>query len=1103
MQPVPNPASAAADRVPDRASDRQPDAPAARQPEPIPQAPGWPVVGNLLQVTPGMVAQHLLARSREFDGIFELNFAGRRVAFVSDAGLVAELADGRRFRKLIGPPLSYLRDVGGDGLFTADHGEENWGRAHRILMPAFSQRAMKGYFDVMLRVANRLVGKWERQGPDADIAVADDMTRLTLDTIALSGFGYDFDSFASAQLHPFIGAMVGALEEAMGKLTRLAIKDKFMHAAHRKFAADVGFMRELVDDVVRQRRAAAARGQAPEPDLLNLMLDARDPDSGERLDDVNIRNQVITFLIAGHETTSGMLTFALYELMRHPGVLAQAYAEVDAVLPGDAPPAYADLARLQVIDRVLKETLRLWPTAPGFSVAPFEDTLLGGRYLIRKDRRLSVVLTGLHRDPKVWADPERFDIDRFLPENEARIHPHAYKPFGNGERACIGRQFALTEAKLALALMLRNFQFSDPHDYQFRIKETLTLKPDGFTLRARRRRPHERIAAAQAGAAAAQPARPAVHGGGLPLAVLCGSSLGTARELAEQIHAGALQAGFAATLRDLDAAVDTLPTDGLAVIVAATYNGRAPDSARRFEAMLDAQAQAPAGYRAPGLRFAVLGCGNSQWATYQAFPKRVQAFFDAAGATPLLARGEADGNGDFDHAAGQWLAALWQALQALREAQGAGPDAPAAAAGAIAVRLRGIAAIRAGTLPPSTQAFTVLANTELVSDPAGLWDFAREAPRTSTRDIRLRLPEGVRYATGDHLAVYPQNQPAVVDDLCARLDLDPDAMATLSAAHAGAARGLPLEEALPVRELLTHFIELQDVVSRQTLRTLLQYTRCPRTRAALEQLGSDDPAAGYAARVAAPRLALADVLARHPAIELTLAGLLACTVAMRPRLYSIASSPAVSPDVAAITVGTVWAPALSGRGMFRGVASTWLQGLAPGAMVAAGIRTPNPPFAPDADPARPMILVGPGTGIAPFRGFLEERAAQRAAGMRVAASQLYYGCRHPAHDWLYRDDIACWQDAGVVQAHAAYSATGAPDQRFVQHLLWRDRAAVWALLRDGATLYVCGDGRQMAPAVRRTLIEIAAQQGGMPEAAASDWLAGMVAQGRYRQDVFN
>ncbi|MGT2430536.1 flavodoxin domain-containing protein [Cupriavidus basilensis] len=145
-------------------------------------------------------------------------------------------------------------------------------------------------------------------------------------------------------------------------------------------------------------------------------------------------------------------------------------------------------------------------------------------------------------------------------------------------------------------------------------------------MRARRRRPHERIAAAAAaGAPGVQSQHPAVRGNGQALAVLCGSSLGTARELAEQIHAGALAAGFHATLRDLDDAVGALPAEGLAVIVAATYNGRAPDSARRFEAMLDSAAVD--NYRAENLRFAVLGCGNSQWATYQAFPKRLHDCF--------------------------------------------------------------------------------------------------------------------------------------------------------------------------------------------------------------------------------------------------------------------------------------------------------------------------------------------------------------------------------------------------------------------------------------------------------------------------------------------
>lgn len=1054
--------------------------------EPIPRDPGWPIVGNLFQITPGEVGQHLLARSRHHDGIFELDFAGRRVPFVSSVALAAEVCDPARFRKIIGPPLSYLRDMAGDGLFTAHSDEPNWGCAHRILMPAFSQRAMKGYFDVMLRVANRLVDKWDRNGPDADIAVADDMTRLTLDTIALAGFGYDFESFASDQLDPFITAMVGALEEAMRKLTRLPIQDRFMGRAHRQFADDVAYMRNLVDDVIRKRRAAPTQGM----DLLNLMLDARDPETDQRLDDANIRNQVITFLIAGHETTSGLLTFTLYELLRNPGVLAQAYAEVDAVLPGDAPPIYADLARMPVLDRVLKETLRLWPTAPAFAVAPFDDAVIGGRYRLRKNRRISVVLTALHRDPKVWTHPERFDIDRFLPENEAKLPAHAYMPFGHGERACIGRQFALTEAKLALALMLRNFAFHDPFDYQFRLKETLTIKPDNFVLRARRRRPHERRVTQAAAPAALDSAQAEVRGHGQAMTVLCASSLGTARELAEQIHAGAVGAGFDARLADLDDSIDALPTSGLLVVVAATYNGRAPDSGRKFEAMLDAGGAQ--GYRADGLRLALLGCGNSQWATYQAFPRRVFDFFTAAGAVPLLPRGEADGNADFDQAAERWLAQLWQALQA---------DGASERGLGVEVQLRSVDAMRAQTLPAGTQSFTVIANEELVADPTGLWDFSIEAPRTSTRAIRLQLPPGVTYQTGDHLAVWPRNEPRLVADLCERLDLDAGAMVTLSAPH-GAGRGLPIGEALPLRELLTHFVELQDVVSRQTLRALAQTTRCPFTRQSLETMASDDAQHGYATQVASRRLGVLDVLAAYPALAPTLQQLLACTVPMRPRFYSIASSPRVAPDVATLLVGTVWAPALSGRGQFRGVASTWLQSLAPGARVSASIRTPNPSFAPAADTTAPMLLIGPGTGIAPFRGFIEERAAQLAAGQAVTPVQLYFGCRHPQHDWLFHDDFARWAQAGVVALHTAFSVV--PDApRYVQDLLWQRRAEVWSLLQAGATVYVCGDGRRMAPAVRQTLIDIAAEQGGMTADAASDWFAALMAAARYRQDVFN
>jgi cytochrome P450/NADPH-cytochrome P450 reductase len=451
-------------------------------PERIPSPPAWPFLGHLPQLPRGRFTQYLTRVANDYpEGIFDINFGGVHVHFVHDAALVAELSDAKRFRKLIAPPLSTLRKGAGDGLFTAAGREPNWGKAHRILMPAFGQRAMRGYFPLMLEVARELVAKWERLGPQADLAVSEDMTRLTLDTISIAGFGYRFESFRQENLHPFLEAMVRVLCEVMDKLGRLPFQDRLMTGRRRRYLADIATLHELVDEVIRARRAHPTEAR----DLLNLMRHSPDPLTGETLDDQNIRYQVITFLVAGHETTSGMLSFALYLLLRHPEVLAQAVAEVDRVLPEGTEPEYAHLDQLDVIGRVLDEALRLWPTAPSYSVAPLEDTLLGGRYALRAGQRVSVLLTALHRNPRYWSDPERFDIERWTPQAQRGRHPHAWKPFGSGERACIGRQFALTEARLALALILRRFEFSMPADYRFRVRETLTLKPDGFTVRAR------------------------------------------------------------------------------------------------------------------------------------------------------------------------------------------------------------------------------------------------------------------------------------------------------------------------------------------------------------------------------------------------------------------------------------------------------------------------------------------------------------------------------------------------------------------------------------------------------------------------------------------
>jgi cytochrome P450/NADPH-cytochrome P450 reductase len=1061
----------------------------------IPSPPGLPVVGHLHQIARSGLVGHLLRVGRDYpDGVFKLKFGSRVGLFVTDPDLVAELSDERRFRKMPGPGLRVVRRFAGDGLFTAFSDEPNWGKAHRILLPAFSQRAMRGYFDLIVEVCDQLVAKWSRLS-GTDVLVADDMTRLTLDSIAIAGFGHRFDSFERDELDSFLLALGRALGESLNIITRLPIQNRFAKRSQRAFEADIAEMNALVDGIIADRR----RNPTPENgtggrDLLNLMLTATDPETGEQLDDVNIRYQVLTFLIAGHETTSGMLTFAFSYLLRNPAVLAQAYAEVDRVLPGDKRPDYADVAKLDVIERILKEALRLWPTAPAFTVAPFEDEVIGGRFQMRKDRPVNVFVPGLHRNPKAWPDPEEFDIDRWLPDAEAARHPHAYKPFGNGERACIGRQFAMVESKIAMAMMLRAFAVSDPHGYRLRIKETLSIKPDEFFMRVRLRQPHERLQLGQAETREEETPLAPVTGTGQRFAVLYGTSLGTARDIADEIAECARLDGFEVAVGSIDERFKggAKPEDKIVVLVTATYNGRAPDSAVEVERALDAGLFDPGTERAAEWRdakFAVLGVGNSQWPNYQAFPKRIDAALDAVGAQRLVARTEADGQGDFDGAVAGFVRDLWRALGSTAE--------PAADASSLALRPVDPGALRAQALPEHAQRLEIVLNEELVTPAApGLWDFAVEPPRPSTRLITVKLPEGQHYHTGDHVAVYARNRPELVERAIERLGLDGAAQVRVEG-QGGRFKHLPLGQTVTVGQLLTDFVELGETLPRRALGVVAEHTRCPDTKRKLAALE-----AAYDEEVAAKRLTLVDLLDRHPAADLPLDAFVELSPAISPRFYSIASSPLAQPDSADLIVGTIAAPAWSGLGEHRGFASGYMAGKQPGEHVFGYVRRPNPPFAPPEDASTPTILIGPGTGFAPLRGFLQEREAQATGAAAISPSLLFFGCRHPDHDWICRAEMERWRDQGLAELFLAFSAVPSHPWRYVQDALWAEGDRVWTALQAGAHIYLCGDGKHMAPAVRDTLIRIWMQQVGGEHAQGSEWLNALIEDGRFHQDVF-
>ncbi|MFD0899769.1 bifunctional cytochrome P450/NADPH--P450 reductase [Actinomadura sediminis] len=1038
----------------------------------VPVLRGVPVLGNALRLS-GDVPTEFLVETAEAhpEGVYQLEVLGRHPLFVYDPDLVAEVCDETRFYKSVGPPLAIVRDFAGDGLFTVPGNEPVWGQAHRILMPAFGQRSMKAYFPQMLEVAQDLIASWtRRQG--ADLPVSDDMTRLTLDTIALTGFGYRFDSFSSPELHPFLQAMGNALTEAMVRARQPQVVTRMRAKREDAYRADIRAMQELVDDVVRRRRAGDRDGAGT--DLLGLMLDATDPRTGERLPDENIRDQVLTFLIAGHETTSGLLSFALYNLLRNPHVLARAYAEVDRLLPDGAPPTYETIMKLDVIPRVLDETLRLWSPIPGIILKPFADTEIGDGYRVRKGQQIFLLLPVLQRHPKAWDRPDEFDIDRWLPERRAGHHPAGYKPFGNGERACIGRQFALTEARLALAMVLQRFAISDPHAYRMRIKQTLTLKPDGFTVRVRERRPHERATAAEpVTAETSTEERVEPVAAGTPLTVAYGSNLGTCAAIAERLAERAGRSGCAVTLATLDELAADPPREGALVVVAASYNGHAPDNARLF----DARAELPS---LEGVRLALLGCGDTQWPTYQAFPRRAFDKLTGAGAVPLVERGEADAAGDFDGGVTAWTTALWAALTAEY-------GTAAAVEPRYEMDVLTEADVRPAVISPAAVPLTVVENRELTGDPAGLWDFSLEPPRPGVRSIVAALPEGVSYAAGDHLAVFPKNDPDQVERALRLLGVPRNRVVRL---RARGATHLPVDTPVTAGLLLSEFAELQEPATRADLETFAAHTECPHTRRQLAALAD-----AYADEILAKHVCVLDLLERFPAVTLPLPVFLETTGPIRPRYYSISSAPAADPGRVRLTVGLVDGPARSGTGRYRGTCSGYLAGLAPGEVFYGHVRTPAPPFRLPADPSVPLILIGPGTGIAPLRGFLDERARTGATG----PIELFTGCRHPGHDRLYGTELDAWQDAGLVRVHTAFSALPGHPIRFVQEAVAAEADRVWALLEAGAHIYVCGDGLRMAPAVRETLARIHTDRTGGDGAR---WLDALASEGRFHQDIF-
>lgn len=994
---------------------------------------------------------------------------GIRKLYACSLDLVTELCDENRFAKNLTATLARVRPLAGDGLFTAYHGEPNWQRAHDVLLPGFSYAGLRAYHGAMLDINCKLIDRWDACAGAVPVDVSNDLQKLAMDTVALAGFGSQFDSFDCPGLAPIPQSFTRALGE-------LAFE-----APTAVFRVEMATLHEFIDRLITEHRSGVNESQ----DLLALMLQ-QDPDGNPVLETDNIRNQILTFLIAGQLTTSELMPNALYNIVNDPAVLHRVQAEVDTVFGREDEylPTYDDIGKLTYLRQIIEETLRLSPPVLNFDRMALEDTVIGGKYPIKRGEAVTVLTGALHRQPQWGDNVELFDPDRFTPERSAARPSALFKPFGTGARSCIGRQFALHEAAMALARVVHRYRLIDAYHYVPQWETPNSRRPVGFRLDVLRRTPQDRRTGTPGVAGENTQTigqQPTAITPGTRLAIFHGSNLGTCRALARQFDGDATALGCSVTVAPLDDAVRGFPEAEAILIIASSYNGQPTDDARAFLTwLLDADTALN-----PTPNVAVLGVGDHNWAdTYQAVPRRIDELLGELHANRLVPLAAADTSGDMVGAIEEFAAALWSALA---ERFGDPDAAPVTDAAEPLYELRRIVGpvtaamdARSAVIP-----MTVVERTELVSPGLG----------QAKTNVRVELPDGIDYQTGDHLTVMADNPPEVVDTVLAQLGLDPGLRLAINPRRSSR-RLIALDREVSVRELLTHFVELQKPATSSQLHKLAAANSNPAERQRLTELAG--------APEGCP-LSVLECLVDCPDCDLTGAQLLELLDPMVPRHYSIASSSLLSPRTVGLVVSVLDAPARSGRASFKGVASNYLATVQPGQTIRARVDPARQAFRAGADPAKNVILVSAGTGVAPFLGFLGDRLAAQRAGAPVAPALCFFGVRDPEVDYIFRDRFEQAEEIGIVQMRPAFSRAPQDGVRYVQDRIAADADDVWNLLGDPATdahVYVCGDGARMAPAVRGAFLDVYRARTGADEGQARAWLNGLIESDHYVEDVW-
>jgi cytochrome P450 len=434
----------------------------------VPGPKGYPIVGALPKVMKDPL-QFLSQAAREHGDVVHLGgFGSQKFYLVTHPDDIERVWKSNHRNYVRGSNFQLLKPLGGDGLFLSE-GDE-WRRGRKLLQPAFHVTRLMGMVDTINASIESMLARWGRQiEPGRPFDLEREMMGLLIEVSAKTLFGTEVAGDA-AIIHDTITTAFSILHRRV--LSAVPFPWWVPFPRHVRFLRAVAELDKVVYRLIDQRRSSGIEGS----DVLSTLLSVRD-EAGEPMPDRQVRDEVVTMLVAGHESTGATLSWALYMLSRHPEVMRRVEAELAEVLGGRTP-GFQDLPRLQYLSRVFKETLRLYPPFWMLTRTPVEDDVLSG-HRVPAGSILMFSSYVTQRRPDFWPNPEAFDPDRFLPEASEGRPQFAWYPFGGGPRVCIGARMAEMEALMVLAAVLQRYDLHALPGRRVEPAAMLSLRPKG------------------------------------------------------------------------------------------------------------------------------------------------------------------------------------------------------------------------------------------------------------------------------------------------------------------------------------------------------------------------------------------------------------------------------------------------------------------------------------------------------------------------------------------------------------------------------------------------------------------------------------------------